>query len=190
MTNNIILASSSPRRIEIINRNGYYPSVEPADINEDLPFKMTPEAAVMYLAFKKACHVFDNTCSNGRYTVIGADTVVVHEGRIIGKPEGQNEVFKILSLLRASAHQVITGVSVIFSDGHLISKKCFYDTTLVFFGDYTDEDIAAYAATPEPYDKAGGYAIQGTFGKYVDHIEGDLDNVIGLPWYKVEPFLR
>ena len=69
-------------------------------------------------------------------------------------------------------------------------KLCLYDVTDVYFGDYSDEELRAYVRTPEPYDKAGGYAIQETFGKYIDHIEGDLDNVIGFPLYRVLPYLN
>lgn len=188
MLKDIILASSSPRRMEIMNKNGYCPSIIPADISEKLPFGMTPEASVMYLAFKKASHV--HTFSHGRECIIiGADTVVVYNDRVIGKPHDPHEAFEILSLLRSQTHHVITGVSVISSSNGNISKQCFYDTTSVFFKHYSDDDLISYINTPEPYDKAGGYAIQGTFGKYIDHIEGDIDNVIGLPWYKVAPFL-
>lgn len=233
----IILASGSPRRIEMFHDRGYEVRVHPADIDETLPFDMTPEAAVMYLSLAKALHVAEEE----KGLIIAADTVVVYDGEIIGKPADSEEAFRILSRLREQTHQVITGVCIIDNQGHQElesagssgeskpagtpewsklagdSKKsetagpdrsepsgktdqgdntsppprklCLYDVTDVVFGTYSDEELQAYVETPEPYDKAGGYAIQETFGKYIDHIEGDLDNVIGFPMYRVEPYL-
>ena len=83
---------------------------------------------------------------------------------------------------------MITGVCII--DTGKNTKECFYSDTKVFFGDFSDEDLFRYVETDEPYDKAGGYAIQGTFGKYVDHIEGDYDNVVGFPWMRIKEYLR
>ena len=189
----IILASKSPRRIEMMKDNGFDPAVMPADIDETLPFDMTPEASVMYLALKKAAHVADlyapDPAAADTYTVIAADTVVVYEGRIIGKPQDAEEAFDILSMLCGKCHHVITGVCIISSNETGVSKKCFYDKTTVFFKDYSDEELARYVETDEPYDKAGGYAIQGTFGKHVHHIEGNLDNVIGFPWKMIRSYL-
>lgn len=185
----IILASASPRRIEMMRENGFEPEVIPADIDETLPFSMSPEASVMYLALKKAMHVAQSAaCESG--IVIAADTVVVHNGKIIGKPQSPDEAFNILSSLRSDCHQVITGVCIIEIKEKHAYKTCFYDTTDVFFKNYSDEELTAYVNTSEPYDKAGGYAIQGTFGKYVDHIDGNLDNVIGFPWKLIEPYLK
>ena len=160
---------------------------------------MPPETAVMYLSLAKALH----TAEQATGLIIAADTVVVYGGEIIGKPADEEEAFRILQRLRGRAHQVITGVCVIDNSGcgeeknagseqtsmPLAEKRCFYEVTDVYFGDYSDETLRAYVRTPEPYDKAGGYAIQETFGQYIDHIEGDLDNVIGFPFYRVEPYL-
>lgn len=186
----IILASQSNRRIEIMKRHGYDPEIIPSDIDEKIPLGMEPETAVMYLAFSKAMYVAE-TAGNDAAVIIAADTIVLHNGRIIGKPTDEEDAFNTLSSLRNDMHHVITGVCVIDTEGDLTgaSKKCFYDDTRVYFGNYTDDELRAYVRTDEPYDKAGGYAIQMTFSKYVDRIEGDYDNVVGFPWYRIEPVL-
>lgn len=184
---------------------GCNPVVKPASIREDIPFHMKPETAVMYLAFSKAMAVareltkesgnsgMDWPPSGKGITIIGADTVVVHNDSIIGKPDDENRAYEILSALRGTSHHVITGCCVIKipSDGDVntASKQCFFEDTKVFFTDYTDEELREYVKTDEPYDKAGGYAIQGTFGKYIDHVEGDVDNVIGLPLSRLKKYI-
>jgi len=200
-----ILASSSPRRIEMMKKNGYEPVAIPADIDETLPFKMSPAASVMYLALKKASHVAypliekndkltdfvksQTDCTNT--AIIAADTVVVFRNKIIGKPQDADEAFSILSALRNEWHHVITGVCIYnFKSDGSTAKECFSEDTAVFFSDYSDEFLRRYVSTDEPYDKAGGYAIQGTFSRFIDHIEGDLDNVIGFPWAAVETRLK
>ncbi|MBQ9059740.1 MAG: septum formation protein Maf [Firmicutes bacterium] len=182
----IVLASASPRRMEMFQKRGIDAQIHPAKIDESLPFDMPPETAVMYLSFAKASHVADQR----QGLIIAADTIVVYDGQIIGKPRDEEEAFRILSVLRNREHQVITGVCLIDNAKDPAEKMCFYDVTDVYFGDYSDEELGAYVRTPEPYDKAGGYAIQETFGKYIDHIEGDLDNVIGFPMYRVEDYLK
>lgn len=193
MDNIIILASKSPRRIELMKQHGFDPVVHPSQADENLPEFISPECAVMFLAFLKAwdvtTNIADEYTDEQNFTVIGSDTVVVYDNKIIGKPVDEEDAFNTLSALRNNQHSVITGVSVIKRiDGHF-TKQCFYDETKVFFGDYTDEELRAYVATSEPYDKAGGYAIQQTFGKYVDHIEGDFDNVVGFPITRVKEYL-
>lgn len=224
---NIILASSSPRRIEMMLNNGINPIIIPADVDETIPPNMAPEEAVMYLSLKKALYVentlLGNVSTEGDMTknvstknistesvrtknistesistgiseesadfrrdgiyIIAADTVVCKD-RIIGKPADRQEAFQILSELKGSAHFVITGTTILKINTPL--RHCFYDITKVYFKDYSDDELNAYVDTEEPYDKAGAYAIQGTFGKYVDHIEGSINNVIGFPWERIE----
>jgi len=224
----IILASASPRRIEMLKNAGYDPVVRPASINETLPFDMKPETATMYLAMAKAFAVADEitpASEDGvtvhdpvRFSVtrdwppagediriIAADTVVVSGGSIIGKPTDQDDAYRILSALRGTSHHVVTGCCVVsisyygqmqldragqyeMTDG-IRQASCFYEDTEVFFKSYSNEELKAYVATDEPYDKAGGYAIQGTFEKYIDHIEGDYDNVVGLPLTRLKQFI-
>mgnify|MGYP004465137241 FL=1 len=198
----ILLASSSPRRIEMMKQHELDPIIQPSDVSENLPIDLEPQIAVMYLALKKALHAQNQRkvitqvnpehpllCrEKGEPThILAADTIVVFDGKIIGKPKSKEEAFLTLSMLRGNPHHVITGVCVI--DLESGKKTCFYDTSTVYFTDYSDEELQAYVNTREPYDKAGGYAIQGTFEKYVDHIEGDRDNIVGLPWYRVEELL-
>lgn len=202
----IILASASPRRIEMLTNAGLDPVVRPASIIETLPFPMEPETATMYLAMRKASAVYDEIKSKADslpkgtnrdwppasdYAIIGADTVVVHEGRIIGKPRDKQDAYSILSRLRATSHHVITGCCVIKDDVSSLSpiKICFYEDTQVFFKNYSASELEEYLSTDEAYDKAGGYAIQGSFGKYIDHIEGDYNNVVGLPLDKLLSYL-
>lgn len=179
----IILASSSPRRIEMMKKNGYDPVISPANVDETLQFDMSPETATMYLAFKKASFV-DSKPDTDSSVIIAADTVVVFDKKIIGKPLSQDEAFRILSSMKNTYHYVITGVCII--DNTTKTKECFYSSTKVFFKEINDADLLQYVQTDEPYDKAGGYAIQGTFGKYVDHIEGDYNNVVGFPWDEIK----
>lgn len=176
---------------------GYDPVVKPAYITESLPFEMAPETATMYLALSKAFAVADEITAGSSSgadwppsvsdtIIIAADTVVVHSGKIIGKPVDADDAFATLHNLKSSSHHVITGCCVCwFDDAGQRLAECFFEDTTVYFNDYTDEELRAYVQTDEPYDKAGGYAIQGSFSKYIDHIEGDFDNVVGLPLSRI-----
>ena len=186
----IILASASPRRIEIMRKNGIEPMIIPADVNEDLPTDIGMEEAVMYLALKKALYVESKSSqyeasdieSSNPY-IIAADTVVFKDS-IIGKPADREDAFNILWDLNGKEHYVATGVCVLQKGTSI--RHCFCEVTKVFFKEYTEQELNDYLNTDEPYDKAGAYAIQGYFGKYVDHIEGDLENVIGFPWNRIK----
>lgn len=180
----IILASSSPRRIEIMRKQGLEPLIIPPDVDETLPFDCNEKEAVMYLALKKALAVEKIVLNQAadHNLIIAADTIV-YQNKIIGKPSDAEDALQILQSLRNTVHYVITGVALLTAG--TTKRRIFYERTKVYFKDYTDEEIRAYIATDEPWDKAGGYAIQGTFGKYVDHYEGDLDNVIGFPWTRI-----
>jgi septum formation protein len=121
-----------------------------------------------------------------RTMVLGADTVV-YKDFIIGKPTDEADAFRILSHLRNAAHLVITGVSLI--DLQAGEEVQFAETTKVFFKDYPDEEIRRFVSEEPPYDKSGSYAIQSSWSKNVDHIEGELENVIGLPWQRLSEYL-
>lgn len=189
----IILASSSPRRIEMMKKIGIEPVIMPSDADESLPFEMSLEQAVMFLALKKALNVEklwmkkQSDQQQVSSVIIAADTIVYKDG-MIGKPADAKEAEKTLKLLRNTSHFVATGVALI-SPGSA-KRSIFYDMTEVFFKDYRDEEILDYIATDEPWDKAGGYAIQGTWGRYITHIEGNYDNVIGFPWEKIKAELQ
>jgi septum formation protein len=185
MKSRIILASSSPRRIEMMKSNGIEPVIIPSSVDETLPQEMSMTQAVMFLALKKALDVekswlkehglFDGT----RTLIIAADTVVYKNG-IIGKPVDWNDVVNTLKLLQNTNHHVATGVALVSPGAP--KRSVFCDVTEVFFRSYGDNEIFRYADTDEPWDKAGSYAIQGTWGRYVSRIIGNYDNVIGFPW--------
>lgn len=187
MESRIILASASPRRIEMIRSAGIEPIIMPSQAEETLPFEISMEQAVMYLALKKALNVEkawlkQTADENAPAVIIAADTIVYKDG-MIGKPADEEDAVKILKLLRNTSHHVATGVAFI-SPG-ISKRRVIYDVTEVFFDDYGDDDIKRYLDTDEPWDKAGSYAIQGSWGKYVSHIKGNYDNVIGFPWDKI-----
>lgn len=188
MNSRIILASSSPRRIEMMKNMGIEPIILPSQADETLPFDMTMEQAVMFLALKKALNVEkiwlkELTDHHVPAVVIAADTIVYKDG-MIGKPADMADASNTLKLLRNTSHFVATGVALIRPG--FPKRTAFHDITEVFFKDYSDEEINQYLDTDEPWDKAGSYAIQGTWGKYITHIDGNYDNVIGFPWGKIE----
>lgn len=185
MQRNIILASASPRRIKIMRDHGYDPVIRPADIDETLPPDISMEDAVKSLALKKAAHVAAE--SEKGSIVIAADTVVYKDG-ILGKPKDRTDAFSMLSRIKNTSHEVATGVAILIAGEN--TKIVFCDVTKVFCKDFSDEELCAYLDTDEPYDKAGAYAIQGIFSKYIDHWEGSFDTVVGFPWELIEPKLR
>lgn len=175
----MILASGSPRRIEMMRRSGVEPLIIKPEVDETVSSELTPEQAVMYLALKKALAVEEQVEFKENQWLISADTIVCRE-TIMGKPQDEAEAVAMLSDLRGREHRVITGVAIL-SPG-TTKRKVFAETTKVFFKDYDDQVIRDYIASGEVWDKAGAYAIQGGFREQVDHIEGDYDNVVGFPW--------
>ena len=175
MEKKIILASKSPRRIELLTKAGFDVDVKPADIDEIVEPGLKPHEVVMSLAKQKA-HAVRNTVDVGNDIIVAADTTVYLD-EIIGKPTGREDAEKILMHLSGKSHQVYSGVAILTSNAEVI----FAERTDVFFKKYTADEIQDYLDTEEPYDKAGAYAIQGYFGRFIDHIEGDYDNVMGLP---------
>lgn len=176
----IILASKSPRRKELLSLITEDFIIKTADVDETLPKGIKPDKAVEYLSKIKA-EPFDN----GTDTVIGADTVVAIDGRILGKPKNRDDAFNMLKMLSGRAHSVFTGVTVIRPDQSIT----FSVETKVKFFDLTDEEINRYINTDEPYDKAGAYAIQGKGSLFVEKIDGDYFNVVGLPISTLNKYL-
>ena len=182
----IILASASPRRLEIFNKNGYDVTVMPAEVEENLPEGIMPQDAVMFLALKKALSIEERLRSEGREEaarIVAADTVVWKD-EILGKPEDEADARRMLTHLNGKTHSVYTGTAVIDYKGSL--RTVFYDRTEVEFVEYSDEDIDAYIKSGEPMDKAGAYAIQGGFATYIKEFRGSYLNVVGFPWEKYE----
>ena len=160
----------------------------------------------MYLALKKGLACEDAMQGNGSECedafdadrdsalIVSADTIVyakditIGDWCIMGKPKDEDDAWRMLSSIRGTSHYVVTGVCLIDVDSG--DSAVISDTTTVWCKDYSDEDIYDYISREEPYDKAGSYAIQGYFGRYIDHIDGDYENVVGLPFYRIEPFIR
>ena len=181
----LILASSSPRRKQILEREGFeFEIIFPVDIPED-NISSDPVNHVLDLSRKKAESVAKE---KDKGLILGADTIVVSGGEILGKPRDENDARSILKKLSGKAHKVYTGLTLINKSNEKV--LCDYDCTLVQFNQLKDEDISKYIATGEPMDKAGAYGIQGMGSFLVHHIEGDLDNVIGLPVKKLKEMLK
>jgi len=176
MSGKLVLASASPRRRELLTTAGIAHEVRPADIDESLHAGETPEAYVARLAAEKARAVH----RPGEAT-LGADTTVVIDGESIGKPGDAAEAKEMLKRLEGRAHEVLTGWSLF--DG--TRARGGVERTRVFFRAMTGAEIADYVASGEPFDKAGGYGIQGLASKYVERIEGCYFNVVGLPVARV-----
>ncbi|MFT7474684.1 MAG: septum formation protein [Verrucomicrobiales bacterium] len=173
----LILASGSPRRLALLEQLGLSPVVRPADIDETpLPNEM-PAAHVERLALEKGAAVDAEPGD----TVISADTIVTIDGALLGKPRDRAHATTMLRRLSGRTHQVMTGVAV-RSNGDTTS---FVETTSVHFAKLSEDDIAWYVDTGEPFDKAGAYALQGRGGAFVIGIEGSYDNVIGLPRHRL-----
>lgn len=172
----IILASQSPRRQEILKTAGLEYQVIPSKVDERFNHNLSVEEAVMDLAFQKANFVAEER-GESDLLIIGADTIVVINNEVLGKPKNYQDAFRMLNMLQGNTHQVLTGVALIKDD----KKILFYEKTLVTFKPMTKKDIEKYIEEENVYDKAGSYAIQGEAMRYIDHIEGDYYNVIGLP---------
>lgn len=185
----IILASRSPRRSEILRNHGIDPIIRPADVDESLPAGTAPEEAVQHLSRIKAlaCAALPEYAASHEGLILAADTIV-YKDRIMGKPADAKEAFAMLSAIRGTSHSVLTGVTLIDLESRL--QHSFCDITAVWCTPYTNEQIREYIAEAKPYDKAGSYAIQGSFARYIDHIDGDYENVVGLPFYRLEPEYR
>ena len=186
---NIVLASGSPRRIEIMRAHGIEPLVMPADIEENIPKVHGMCETVMFLALKKAQDVAGRLssladCTEEGSIIVAADTIVYKDGEIMGKPADRDDAYRMLDKLRKDFHNVVTGVALL-SYGRQLTRV-FAEVTKVYFKDYPDSELEAYLDTDEAYDKAGAYAIQGYFAKHIDHIEGSYENVIGFPWERIE----
>ncbi|MCM1160985.1 MAG: Maf family protein [Roseburia sp.] len=194
-----ILASNSPRRRELLQQAGVPFTVMPSKINEVIT-KAEPEEIVQELSAQKAEDVFQGLEDGEKETsiVLGADTVVACEGvmegacmegkekgdaglQILGKPKNQEEAFCMLKKLQGKSHLVYTGVTLVWQEKGKIERESFAAETKVVFYPMTDEEIRTYIETKEPMDKAGAYGIQGKGAIYIKEIQGDYNNVVGLP---------
>jgi septum formation protein len=193
----IVLASASPRRQELLRNAGIPFVVQAADIDETPRPGESPRDCAERLAGEKAAAFFRNRRED---YVLGADTIVVVDDAILGKPRDAGDAARMLRMLSGRTHAVITGVcivgpvasgqwSVASADEH-VEARTASETTLVTMCEISDEEIRDYVATGEPMDKAGAYAIQGIASRWVPRIEGDYSNVVGLPVARVYAMLR
>ncbi|HBQ64158.1 MAG TPA: septum formation protein Maf [Clostridiales bacterium] len=180
-----ILASASPRRARILEQLGMKFEVIAAEVDEVLPPGVPPGEAVMQLAMAKAGDVGKRIGSGFPAVIIGADTVVAHGGRIMGKPASRQEALDMLTRLQGSWHQVFTGVGIVgyTPEGSRFEGSC-HEMTRVRMAHLREEQIRAYIRTGEPMDKAGAYGIQERGAMLVERIEGCFFNVMGLPVYR------
>ena len=188
----IILASGSPRRKELLAQIGLSFTVRVSEADEHTE-ETKPEKLVCILSERKALAVWDELTEEEKKEsiLIGADTVVAVDDRILGKPADETEAFQMIKLLQGRPHQVYTGVTILrqgdmqpLEEGTStcsIQKKQFFEKTDVLVYSMSEEEITAYVKTGEPLDKAGAYGIQGSFAAYIQGINGDYSNVVGLP---------
>lgn len=175
----IILASQSPRRSELLKLAEIDFEVMIADTDESYPAGLSFEETAMHIAKNKALAIAENNIGK---TILAADTIVVCNNKVIGKPIDRADAILILNELSGNTHQVITGVCILQNE----SENCFCDITTVSFHTLTNEQIVYYVDTYKPYDKAGAYAIQEWIGAVgIKKIEGDFYNVMGLPVSRV-----
>jgi septum formation protein len=188
MNSTLILASASPRRQELLTQAGYRFIVHPSSIDESL---RPGEDAIRFatrLAREKAEEVFARQpSSNPPAVVLGADTVVVCDGVIMGKPVDAADAERMLLLLSGRTHQVVTGVALVWGPG---SAEVAAEVTQVTMRTLSPQEVADYIATGEPMDKAGAYAIQGYAGRWIPRIQGCYFNVVGLPLSLVAALLE
>jgi septum formation protein len=171
----LVLASSSPRRAEILERAGWPHEVIVAGIDESLRPQEPPATYVQRLARSKAEAVAQRLEEG---LVLGADTTVVIEGQILGQPEDDADARRMLRLLNGKWHEVLTGVALVRVGGE---SRVDFETTHVRFAEMSESEIDWYISTGEPFGKAGAYGIQGNAALFIEEIQGDYFNIMGLP---------
>ncbi len=176
----IVLASASPRRLELLRQIGIEPEVIVSHV-EEVVTSSVPGEVVMELSRQKAEDVAKD--QKAGTLVIGSDTVVAVDGKILGKPHSHEEAAEMIRSIEGRAHQVYTGVCMVLKteDGEEDVVSNFFDQTDVEVYPMTEKEILEYAASDEPMDKAGSYAVQGFFGRYIQGLKGSYANVMGLP---------
>ena len=178
-----ILASSSPRRKDLLKYLEIDFTVISSDIEEIIDRSLSNEDVVMSLAYQKA---YDVSLTNKDTYILGFDTLVILDGVPLGKPKDRLEAFKMLKSLSGRKHLVLTGVAIVKND----YKDLFFDHAEVIFNEMSDSEINEYLDTDEPFDKAGAYGIQGYGAKYIRYIKGDYYSVMGMPIQKLYNKIR
>jgi septum formation protein len=185
MTSSFILASASPRREQLLRETGLRFDVVPGDVNEDFRRGEVPIEYVERLSRAK-CHAVSRTMPNA--WVLGADTIVLVGSEVLGKPRSREEARKMLMKLSGREHRVITGFAIENKSARIMVSGTVEST--VIFKTIEKDELEWYISTPEPYDKAGGYAVQGMAGYFVREIHGSYSNVVGLPLTEVVTALK
>lgn len=184
----IILASKSPRRRELLDLLKLKYEVIVSNTEEKIEEELSIEEMAKKLSHIKAKTVFDETV--GDRIVIGSDTMVVKDGKIYGKPKDKEDAYKILQELNGQKHQVITGLAILVERDNKFEEYLDYDITDVYFKNMDEKEIKDWIATGEAMDKAGAYAIQGSFSVFIEKINGNYASVMGLPVHKVYEILK
>lgn len=182
----LILASGSSRRKELLEQIGLEFVVLPSQCEEVIT-STKPEQVVQELALQKARDV---AAGQTEGIVLGSDTVVAYDGKILGKPATKEEAIEMLTMLQGNTHQVYTGVALVDCENLEKKPKVFYEKTSVMVYLMTEAEIQSYVDSGDPMDKAGSYGIQGAFGAYIKGIQGDYYNVVGLPIGRVYQELK
>ncbi len=191
------MASASPRRRELLSQIGLEFQIVVSDVEEEIT-KTNPAEIVEELSYQKAEAVLKNLSEDREVLVIGADTIVASGEKILGKPANEEDAINMLSNLQGKSHEVYTGVTLLYRGMSRISEsnaendasgevdkqvicKTFHEATKVHFYPMSEQEIREYVSTKDPLDKAGAYGIQGFCARYISGIEGDYNNVVGLP---------
>lgn len=180
----ILLASASPRRKELLDQIGVSCHVMPVDIDETPRSAEAAEDFVIRLAEEKARAGYQR--SETKLPVLGSDTIVLLNNKILGKPENRQHALEMLSALSGNAHQVLTAVAMVNGD----RQQCLLNKTSVYFRQLTEDEIQAYWETGEPADKAGAYGIQGLAAQFIERIDGSYSGVVGLPLFETAQLLK
>ena len=173
----ILLASGSPRRRELFTEAGLNFEVVSVDVDET-PNEKEPEKVAQELSRRKAVAADRELAADRNKVIVAADTVVIHNGKVLGKPKDEADAVRMLTELSEAVHDVITGVTILTPGREEVT---FSQRTRVRFRPLSEEEIRDYVATGEPMDKAGAYGIQGLGGRLVEGIDGDFYNVVGFP---------
>ncbi len=184
----IILASQSQKRKELLEQMGYQVEVIVSNADETLEEGLSLEEQSKRLAYIKAKTVFDET--SGDRLVIGADTMIIKNGILYGKPKDKENAINMLKMLKNTDHKAITSICVLVEKNGETKKYVDYDITKVFFRDMTDEEIIYWIKVGDPYAKAGGYALESPFCVFADKVEGNFTTVEGLPTHKLYDIIK
>jgi septum formation protein len=176
MNRRIILASSSPRRKDILTQIGLTFTIVPSEYEEDMSLDLAPEALAKTLSLGRAAAVAE---LHPDAVVIGADTLISFNGKVYGKPKSKDDARYMLQMLSGNMHEVITGISVVCKATAQTLTEA--SVSKVHFVTLSSEDIEDYIASGEPLDKAGSYAVQGRGARYIERIEGEYTGIVGLP---------